>query len=414
MKKMQVFISSTYTDLVEERQNAVKIILCSGHIPAGMELFGQDDREQWEVIKEWIDASDVFLIMVKNRYGSICSETKKSYTQMEYEYALQKNKPIIKLVINDFINKDECDDYPALQHFRDEIRNGGTDSTIHDEVEFTHRITTMLQYYENEVKSGLCRYDEIKKLREKEKLLYFLMFADDKKSEGFNRFNVGPKIMMLLDKTQKINKVEITRLDISYLIKSDKEECNNIFDCERYWAMSNIRNISKKKLKTYYFYTTTDIGERENANVKLTQCVQEREFALDEVVRNNGISCWEWEIEPNINCQEMINDIEIKEIVKDAWNFNRNWEIAYFIPKCFGESISSVNFKFETERNVPILEMNLYEVKVVDDEIKRELVGRLSRTSCEDGRHIYGIGLDGHGNEINMESFYYIKLNVVK
>ena len=38
-KKIQVFISSTYTDLIEERQAAVEAILDAGHIPAGMELF---------------------------------------------------------------------------------------------------------------------------------------------------------------------------------------------------------------------------------------------------------------------------------------------------------------------------------------------------------------------------------------
>jgi len=35
-KKLQVFISSTYTDLKEERQAAVGAILTAGHIPAGM------------------------------------------------------------------------------------------------------------------------------------------------------------------------------------------------------------------------------------------------------------------------------------------------------------------------------------------------------------------------------------------
>lgn len=33
-KKLQVFISSTYTDLTEERQAAVEAILDAGHIPA--------------------------------------------------------------------------------------------------------------------------------------------------------------------------------------------------------------------------------------------------------------------------------------------------------------------------------------------------------------------------------------------
>ena len=38
-RKLQVFISSTYLDLKEERQAAVEAILGAGHIPAGMELF---------------------------------------------------------------------------------------------------------------------------------------------------------------------------------------------------------------------------------------------------------------------------------------------------------------------------------------------------------------------------------------
>ena len=45
-KKLQVFISSTYTDLLAERQAAVEATLSSGHIPAGMELFAVGDESQ--------------------------------------------------------------------------------------------------------------------------------------------------------------------------------------------------------------------------------------------------------------------------------------------------------------------------------------------------------------------------------
>ena len=50
-KKLQVFISSTFIDLKEERQAAVSAILKAGHIPAGMELFKAADKSQWEIIK---------------------------------------------------------------------------------------------------------------------------------------------------------------------------------------------------------------------------------------------------------------------------------------------------------------------------------------------------------------------------
>jgi hypothetical protein len=54
-KKLQVFVSSTYEDLKEERQAAVEAILSAGHIPAGMELFAAGDEPQMQVIRDWIE-----------------------------------------------------------------------------------------------------------------------------------------------------------------------------------------------------------------------------------------------------------------------------------------------------------------------------------------------------------------------
>lgn len=100
-KKLQVFVSSTFDDLVKERQAAVEAILTAGHIPAGMELFTAGDESQMEVIKQWIDESDIYLLILGGRYGSIEPKTGKSYTQLEYEYALSKGKPLFACVIND-------------------------------------------------------------------------------------------------------------------------------------------------------------------------------------------------------------------------------------------------------------------------------------------------------------------------
>jgi KaiC/GvpD/RAD55 family RecA-like ATPase len=100
-KKLQVFVSSTYTDLIKERQAAVEAILTAGHIPAGMELFSPGDKSQLEVIKRWIDESDVYLLLLGGRYGSIDPDSGKSYIQLEYEYAIHKAKPFFALVISD-------------------------------------------------------------------------------------------------------------------------------------------------------------------------------------------------------------------------------------------------------------------------------------------------------------------------
>lgn len=101
MKKYQVFISSTYLDLIDERQAAVEAILKAGHIPAGMELFTASNKSQWDIIKKWIDGSDIYMLILGGRYGSIEPESEFSYTELEYNYALQQNKPLFAVVMED-------------------------------------------------------------------------------------------------------------------------------------------------------------------------------------------------------------------------------------------------------------------------------------------------------------------------
>jgi hypothetical protein len=94
-KKYQVFVSSTYIDLLEERQEVMQALLELDCIPVGMESFPAADEEQWSLIKRLIDDCDYYIIIIGGRYGSVNEETKISYTQMEYEYALEKEIPII-------------------------------------------------------------------------------------------------------------------------------------------------------------------------------------------------------------------------------------------------------------------------------------------------------------------------------
>lgn len=100
-KRLQVFVSSTYTDLIEERQAAVEAILTAGHFPAGMELFTAGDESQMDAIKQWIDESDIYLLVLGGRYGSIDQTSGKSYTHLEYEYALQQEKSLFACVLTE-------------------------------------------------------------------------------------------------------------------------------------------------------------------------------------------------------------------------------------------------------------------------------------------------------------------------
>jgi Domain of unknown function (DUF4062) len=87
--------------LIEERQAAVSAILKSGHIPAGMELFTAGDKSQMDTIEKWIDESDVYMLILGGRYGSVEKTTGVSYTELEYDYASQQGKPLFAVVITE-------------------------------------------------------------------------------------------------------------------------------------------------------------------------------------------------------------------------------------------------------------------------------------------------------------------------
>ncbi len=93
-KKYQVFVSSTYEDLREERQEVMHALLELDCIPSGMELFPAADEDQWSLIQGVIDECDYYVLIIAGRYGSV-SPQGVGYTEMEYQYALETGKPII-------------------------------------------------------------------------------------------------------------------------------------------------------------------------------------------------------------------------------------------------------------------------------------------------------------------------------
>jgi hypothetical protein len=93
-KRYQVFISSTFSDLKEERSEIIQALLELDCIPAGMELFPATNGEAWELIKGVIDDSDYYCLILAGRYGST-DAAGVSFTEKEYEYALLQKKPIM-------------------------------------------------------------------------------------------------------------------------------------------------------------------------------------------------------------------------------------------------------------------------------------------------------------------------------
>jgi len=96
-KRYQVFVSSTYADLKEERQHVIQALMEMDCIPAGMELFPAADEEQWEFIKKVIDDCDYYLLVIGGRYGSTTDDG-ISYTEKEFDYAVQQGLKVVALI----------------------------------------------------------------------------------------------------------------------------------------------------------------------------------------------------------------------------------------------------------------------------------------------------------------------------
>jgi hypothetical protein len=96
-KRYQVFVSSTYTDLKDERQQVMQALMEMDCIPAGMELFPAADEEQWQFIQRVIDDCDYYLLIIGGRYGSVTKDG-ISFTEKEYKYAKSKKLKVVALV----------------------------------------------------------------------------------------------------------------------------------------------------------------------------------------------------------------------------------------------------------------------------------------------------------------------------
>lgn len=99
-KRYQVFLSSTFTDLKEERQQVLQTLVEMDCIPAGMELFPATDEEQWKFIQKVINDCDYYLLIIGGKYGSLTADG-ISYTEQEFDYTVKQKIPILAFMPDD-------------------------------------------------------------------------------------------------------------------------------------------------------------------------------------------------------------------------------------------------------------------------------------------------------------------------
>ncbi len=97
-RKYQIFISSTSKDLDVEREIAIEAVMKAGMIPAAMELFSATGEAPLEAIKPIIYDSDYYLLIIGGKYGTVEKSSQLSYTELEYDFAVEQGKRVIAFI----------------------------------------------------------------------------------------------------------------------------------------------------------------------------------------------------------------------------------------------------------------------------------------------------------------------------
>ncbi len=163
-KKYQIFVSSTYKDLKNERKAVIEQILNMGHLPVGMELFVASDDEQFEYIKRIINNCDYYVLILGGCYGSVSKNTGISYTEMEYNYAIEKNIPILIFPYENIrkLPKSKRDeDLTNIQNFIDKVSENRLHKTWKNKDDLCLKVINSLHNaFDEKPQRGWIRPDE--------------------------------------------------------------------------------------------------------------------------------------------------------------------------------------------------------------------------------------------------------------
>ena len=166
-KRYQVFISSTFADLKDERNMVMQAVLERKCFPAGMELFPAIDKEQFEYIKKVIDDSDYYLLIIGARYGSM-DDNGVSFTEKEYDYAVKKGIPVIAFLHSDIssipLGKTDGDKklLKKLEAFRSKVQTGRLVNYWKNAHDLKAKvISSLVDVFEEEPKIGWVRADTV-------------------------------------------------------------------------------------------------------------------------------------------------------------------------------------------------------------------------------------------------------------
>lgn len=316
-KKYQIFISSTYEDLKEERRKVQDAILAMYHFPIGMEMFSAADKEQWEVIKETIDSSDYYILIIANRYGSIIEKGKDkgiSYTEKEYKYAKRKGIPVLAFIIDSSVPRTtkqmetNLESKKKLDKFINNVKGRMIEFWTSSDDLVTKVITALTKEFSKSRQSGWIKatnYVESTELDEARKEIQRLKEANEKLS--YMSYELQPMFVEALNlkdmrcfvsQNNKLNKIivlenEYNRSSNGHIIYFNNNGTSVEKLKDEFIMLAYIYPENQNWVKYYYnnyglFFSIRGSGNISKVQVEIKEkntsliCVLHREFSINE------------------------------------------------------------------------------------------------------------------------------------
>jgi len=130
-----VFISSTFLDLKEERKKVWDTLEKFDVTVKGMEQFGARKTNPLATCISEVEQSDIYVGIIGMRYGSEEQNSGKSYSQLEYEKAVEQNLEILIYLIDEensnvTPNLIQYEKIPKLNNFKTILKDKHTIDTF--------------------------------------------------------------------------------------------------------------------------------------------------------------------------------------------------------------------------------------------------------------------------------------------
>lgn len=128
MGDVRVFVSSTYTDLTDYRAAVTRAILTGENIPDDMLYWPAEEDRVLDASLRRVRASDLVVLILAHRYGTVRLGAEASITELEFREALACNIPVLAYVVDPtfhwpppFVDVDPTA-RTRLQQFREDIQ----------------------------------------------------------------------------------------------------------------------------------------------------------------------------------------------------------------------------------------------------------------------------------------------------